>query len=229
MGATRGLSKSTVIVGTVVMVLIAVTSAATGAPQRGGPPGPSKHRRAETEETGETEQLMDRAEQYAAVRTAPALSVSADAFQAARAQANALPAAAGTWSEVTDQPYNSDALGYRDPFWSNSSGGAGLVSGRMSAIASDGGTVYAGAADGGVWQATDKGEQWTPIFDQQNRLSVGALAIDPADHSLWVGTGEANTAFENYNGDGIYRSANGGQTWQLVRDRLSNSLVSRIT
>src|SRR5262245_4297421 len=161
MGATRSLSKSTAIVGTVVAILIAVTSAASGAPQPDGPPGLTKHREADTEEAGETRQLMDRAEQYAAVRTAPAQSVSADAFQAARAQANALPAAAGTWREVTNQPYNSDALGYRDPFWSNSSGGAGLVAGRMSAIASDGGTVYAGAADGGVWQATDKGEQWT--------------------------------------------------------------------
>jgi hypothetical protein len=229
MGPTRRLSKSTVIVWIVVAVLIAVTSSASSAPKPGGPPGLTKHRRAETEEEGETEELMDRAEQYAAVRTAPAQSVSAEAFQAARAQANALPAAAGAWSEVTNQPYNSDALGYRDPFWSNSSGGAGLVSGRMSAIVSDGNTVYAGAADGGVWKSTDKGAHWTPIFDQQNRLSIGALAIDPADHSLWVGTGEPNTAFENYTGDGIYRTADGGQSWQLVGDRLSNSLISRIT
>ena len=229
MGATRRPRRMTVIVGTVAAVLIAVTSSAGGAPRPDGPPGLTKHRQAESEEAGETEQLMDRAEQYAAVRTAPAVSVSADAFQAARAQASALPAAAGAWSEVTDQPYNSDALGYRDPFWSNSSGGAGLVSGRMSAIVSDGNTIYAGAADGGVWKSTDKGAHWTPIFDQQNRLSIGALAIDPADHSLWVGTGEPNTAFENYTGDGIYRTADGGQSWQLVGDRLSNSLISRIT
>src|SRR5262245_50574241 len=229
MGATRGLSKSTVIVGTVVMVLIAVTSAATGAPQRGGPPGPSKHRRAETEETGETEQLMDRAEQYAAVRTAPALSVSADAFQAARAQANALPAAAGTWSEVTDQPYNSDALGYRDPFWSNSSGGAGLVSGRMTALAVNGNAVFAGAADGGVWRSTDGGARWKPVFTQQNNLSIGAIAVNPADHSIWVGTGEPNTSQDSYAGNGVYRSGDNGRTWQLVGNSLFNRLIYQIT
>ena len=177
----------------------------------------------------ESEELMDRSEQYAAVRTAPAATVSAEAFQAAARQAAALPATPGQWQELTDVPYNSDAVGYRDPFWSNSSGGAGLVSGRMSAIVSDGDVVYAGAADGGVWKSTDHGAHWAPIFDKQTRLSVGAIAVDPADHSVWVGTGEANTAFENYEGDGIYRSANAGHTWQLVGNRLDNSLVSRIT
>ena len=44
----------------------------------------------------------------------------------------ALPVAAGSWKELTTKPYNSDAVRYRDPFWSNSSGGSGLVSGRMS-------------------------------------------------------------------------------------------------
>src|SRR5262252_1087701 len=110
MRATRGLRRSTVVVGIVIAVLIAVTSTASGAPGSGGPPGLTKHRKAATEEEGETKELMDRSEQYAAVRTAPAQSVSADAFQAARAQADALPAAAGSWSEVTNQPYNSDAL-----------------------------------------------------------------------------------------------------------------------
>src|SRR5262249_37173395 len=121
MRATRALSKSTtVIVGIVMAVLLAVGGAASGAPAPGEPPGPTtdpeKRTQGESEEdAGETEELMDRAQQYAAVRTAPAASVSADAFRAARAQANLLPAAAGAWSEVTNQPYNSDALGYRDP------------------------------------------------------------------------------------------------------------------
>jgi len=80
-----------------------------------------------------------------------------------------------------------------------------------------------------VWKSTDQGAHWTPIFDQQSRLSIGAIAINPADHSIWVGTGEANTAFENYAGDGIYRSGNGGNTWKLVGNHLDNSLISRIT
>lgn len=178
---------------------------------------------------GETAQLMDRAGQYAAVRTAPGTTVSSGAFRAAQAQAAALPQGARAWTELTNQPYDSDAHGYRDPFWSNGGGGSGLVSGRMTSLAVDGGTVFAGAADGGVWRSTDKGAHWTPVFDQQASLAVGALSIDPADHSVWVGTGEANSSFEGYSGGGIYRSADGGDHWALVGDALDNSLISRLT
>lgn len=244
MSLVRRLRASTVVVAAAVPVavfLVAGPSAATANP-RGGPAGLTRHltpgaaQKASAAKTGATksddpatQELMDRSQQYAAVRTAPGTSVSAEAFQAAARQAAALPLAGGSWSELTNQPYNSDALNYRDPFWSNSSGGAGLVSGRMTAIASDGNTVYAGAADGGVWKTVDKGAHWKPIFDKQTRLSVGAIAVNPADHSVWVGTGEPNTAFENYAGDGIYRSGDGGHSWQLVGNRLDNSLVSRIT
>src|SRR5262249_30713875 len=84
---------------------------------------------------GQSDEIMDSSEQFAAIRTAPALTVSADAFTAAAAQARKLSRTGGHWREVTNQPYNSDALNYRDPIWSNSSGGAGLVSGRMTALA----------------------------------------------------------------------------------------------
>jgi hypothetical protein len=178
---------------------------------------------------GESQELLDRSEQYAAIRTAPAATVSSQAFQAARSAAAALPTAGSSWTELTNQPYNSDAVGYRDPVWSNSSGGAGLVSGRISAIAVDGSYVYAGGADGGVWRSTDKGKHWTPVFDQQDTLSIGAISVNPADHSVWVGTGEANTSQDAYSGQGIYRSADHGKTWTLVGNRLDNSLVSRIT
>jgi hypothetical protein len=225
-------------VGAAILSLALAAASPSAASPLGGPTGLMKHpthsavtslaTTDDGDDNGESEEIMDRAEQYAAVRTAPGTSVSSQAFTAAHAAAQALPLATGSWKELTNQPYNSDALGYRDPFWSNSSGGAGLVSGRMSAIAVDGSRVYAGAADGGVWLSTDKGQHWTPAFDTQSNLSIGAIAVNPADHSVWVGTGEANTAFENYAGDGIYRSADGGHTWGLVGDRLDNSLVSRI-
>jgi hypothetical protein len=179
--------------------------------------------------TGQSNEIMTSAAQFAAIRTAPASSVSATAFTAAAAAAQRLGFVGGRWREVTNQPYNSDAVGYRDPVWSNSSGGAGLVSGRMTALAVDGATVYAGAAAGGVWRSSDGGAHWTPVFDQQNDLSIGALAVDPADHSVWVGTGEPNTSQDSYGGNGIYRSADHGRTWQLVGNSLPNYLVYQIT
>ncbi len=240
MSVSKRLRATAIVMGAAVPVILSLAvgtgSANAAASPSAGPRGLLAHTHNHTVRTlgtdpgdNETQDLLDRSSQYAAVRTAPGTSVGAGAFQAAQAAAKALPAAPGTWSEVTKQPYNSDALNNRDPFWSNSSGGAGLVSGRMTAIATDGGAVYAGAADGGVWKSTDKGAHWKPVFDQQGRLSIGAIAVDPADHSVWVGTGEANSAFENYTGDGVYRSADGGRTWALIGNRLDNSLVSRIS
>ena len=51
----------------------------------------------------------------------------------------------------------------------------------------------------------------------------------PADHSIWVGTGEPNTNQDSYAGNGIYRSADDGRTWQLVGNSLPNRLVYQIT
>src|SRR6266700_7389437 len=178
---------------------------------------------------GEGDDILNSAQQYSAVRTAPGIKVSPAAFAAATAAAGKLAQSGGRWQEVTNQPYNSDALGYRDPFWSNSSGGARLVSGRMTALAVDGTTLYAGAAAGGVWKSTDRGVHWTQVFGQQNDLSIGALAVDPADHSVWVGTGEPHTSQDSYAGNGVYRSGDNGRTWQLVGDSLPNRLVYQIT
>jgi hypothetical protein len=221
--------------------VIALTAMVTALPASAGPtpkPGPAgllpvSHSKvkaaASSDGGGESDEILDGAAQFAAVRTAPAASVSPAAFTAAAAQANQLPLTGGGWREVTDQPYNSDAVGYRDPIWSNSSGGAGLVAGRMTALAVDGRTVFAGAAGGGVWRSTDGGSNWTPVFDRQNDLSIGALAVNPADHSIWVGTGEANTSQDSYTGNGIYRSADQGRTWQLVGNSLPNYLIYQIT
>ena len=178
---------------------------------------------------GEGDDILNSAQQYSAVRTAPGTKVSPAAFAAATTAAGKLAQSGGRWQEVTNQPYNSDALGYRDPTWSNSSGGARLVTGRMTALAVDGNAVYAGAAAGGVWKSTDRGGHWTQVFGQQNNLSIGALAVDPADHSIWVGTGEPNTSQDSYAGNGIYRSGDGGRSWQLVGNSLPNRLVYQIT
>jgi hypothetical protein len=175
------------------------------------------------------DEVLSSAQQFSAIRTAPATSVSPSAFLSAAAAAAKLPLAGTRWQEVTDQPYNSDAVDYRDPVWSNSSAGNGLVAGRITALAVDRGTLFAGGAAGGVWRSTDGGAHWTPVFDQQNDLSIGALAVDPADHSVWVGTGEANTNFDAYSGDGIFRSADNGRTWQLVGNSLPNYLIYRLT
>lgn len=216
----------------VVVALAAAPGAASAGPA--GPPGLLPRSPAISPHTsgdrGATNEILDAAAQYSAIRTSPGRLVSARAFEAARAQAALLAQSGGRWQEVTNQPYNSDALGYRDPIWSNSGGGAGLVAGRMTGLATDGPRiVYAAAADGGVWKSTDAGRNWLPVFDQQAKLTIGAVAVNPGDHSVWVGTGEANTNYEAFNGAGIYRSGDGGAHWQVVGNRLDQYLVSRLS
>jgi hypothetical protein len=173
-------------------------------------------------------EILEGAAQYAEPRYLPAGSVSAEAVLAARTQAAALPLVGPTYHEVTTRPYDSDDPNYRDPVISNSGGGAGLVTGRMSALAVDGGYLYAGAADGGVWRSTDGGQHWTPLTDGLPTTSTGALAVS-SDHAVWLSTGEANTAFENYLGMGVFHSADHGTTWTHVGGtELDNQMIAMI-
>jgi hypothetical protein len=145
------------------------------------------------------------AEQMAQARTAPGI-VQPGAYSAAFASLAALPTAGKAWREVTNRPYDSDDLRYRDPYFSNSTGGSGLVSGRATGLAVGGGYIYAGGADGGVFRSGDGGTTWTSIADGLPTLSVGWLELAP-DGALWLGTGEANTGATAYVGTGVYRLA----------------------
>src|ERR1043166_9334647 len=53
-------------------------------------------------------------------------------------------------------------------------------------------TFYFGAVAGGVFRTDDAGQTWTPIFDKQDNLSIGAIAVAESDPNIiYVGTGEA--------------------------------------
>ena len=96
--------------------------------------------------------------------------------------------------------------------------GPALISGRIVAIAVDPTNrahYYVGAASGGVWETTNDGGTWKPVFDHEGSYSIGALAIDPRNPSvLWAGTGEANSQRSIAYGDGVYRSDDGGVSWK---------------
>lgn len=76
-------------------------------------------------------------------------------------------------------------------------------------------TLYVGARTGGVWKTTNNGTTFEPIFEGQAVSAIGALAVAPSNADIvWVGTGDANSARSSYSGDGVYKSTNGGGTWQ---------------
>ncbi len=75
--------------------------------------------------------------------------------------------------------------------------------------------VYAGAAGGGVWKSNNGGASFQPIFDEHPQ-SIGKIKLDPTDpdNNVWVGTGEIWTRNSVSIGDGLYKSTDGGVTWQ---------------
>ena len=76
-------------------------------------------------------------------------------------------------------------------------------------------TIYVGSAGGGVWKSSDGGTTFKPVFDKQSTQSIGSLAIDPSNpQTVWVGTGEAWVRNSVSVGTGIYRSRDGGDTWE---------------
>ncbi len=90
------------------------------------------------------------------------------------------------------------------------------MGGRITSVAvveSRPATLYAGAASGGLWKTVNNGITWTPAFER--RAAIGAVAVAPSNPDvIWVGTGEANARNSVSWGDGVYRSEDGGKTWQ---------------
>ena len=78
-------------------------------------------------------------------------------------------------------------------------------------------TFYFGAVGGGVWKTTDAGRTWKPIFDAMPIASIGAMAVAPSDPNvIYVGSGEADMRSDISYGNGVYKSTDGGSTWQHV-------------
>src|SRR5437016_2236747 len=78
-------------------------------------------------------------------------------------------------------------------------------------------TYYFGAVAGGVWKTIDGGANWTPLFDKEPISSIGAIAIALSDHNvIYAGTGEAAIRGNTTYGTGVFKSVDGGRTWQNV-------------
>ncbi len=73
---------------------------------------------------------------------------------------------------------------------------------------------YAAYASGGLWYTESNGTRFQPVFDHEASMTIGDIAVDWKNKILWVGTGEANSSRSSYAGTGLYRSVDGGKTWQ---------------
>ena len=77
---------------------------------------------------------------------------------------------------------------------------------------------YFGATGGGIWKTTDGGTRWAPVADGQlATASVGALAIDPKQpDTVYAGMGEGQLRGNVLQGDGVYKTEDGGKTWRNI-------------
>jgi photosystem II stability/assembly factor-like uncharacterized protein len=92
--------------------------------------------------------------------------------------------------------------------------------GRVLAVAGDPvdpRRFYFGGVNGGVWRTDDAGRTWVPIFDKVNIGSIGAIAVAPSSPKrIYVGSGEADMRSDIAQGIGMFRSDDGGATWEAI-------------
>jgi photosystem II stability/assembly factor-like uncharacterized protein len=75
--------------------------------------------------------------------------------------------------------------------------------------------VYVATASGGLFKTTNGGVRWTPLFERQGSISIGDIALEPGNPDvIWLGAGESAVRNSVSFGDGVYKSTDGGRTWQ---------------
>ncbi|MGY8915025.1 MAG: WD40/YVTN/BNR-like repeat-containing protein, partial [Flavobacteriales bacterium] len=96
--------------------------------------------------------------------------------------------------------------------------GPAFLSGRIADIAvhpNDQNVWYVAVGSGGVWKTENSGTTWTPLFDKEASYSTGCITIDRNNPStIWVGTGENVGGRHVGYGDGVYKSKDGGNSWE---------------
>ncbi|HEX2683115.1 MAG TPA: hypothetical protein VHL77_04250, partial [Ferruginibacter sp.] len=100
--------------------------------------------------------------------------------------------------------------------------GPSIMSGRvvdMDVNPDDPTEFYVAYATGGLWHSTNNGQSFTPIFDSEDIIVIGDIAVNwssgsEANRIIWVGSGEVNSSRSSYAGLGMYKTSNGGKTWE---------------
>lgn len=98
--------------------------------------------------------------------------------------------------------------------------GPAVTGGRVSDFAvnpANPSEYFVATAAGGLWKTTNAGVTWSPIFDSQPTASLGDVTMDPNNSNvIWAGSGENNSQRSVAYGDGVYKSTDGGKSWNNV-------------
>jgi hypothetical protein len=230
--------RRSALVAAVMLVLLAGVFAALRVSSHGAPsriaakPLAVEGQGADINPGGESNDYLRAAQEFADERTAPDGIVEPGKYSDAVAALGLVPGTGGSWTDVTARKYDAESIHYRD-YYSNSGGGSGFVTGRITGLAADAaGDIYAAGADGGVWRRIAGTNHWEAIADQLPSLSSGDLELGP-DGSLWYATGEANTGGTSYVGSGVYRlgTPNAGQFTPSTRvggNELESTTIGKV-
>jgi hypothetical protein len=163
------------------------------------------------------------------LRAYPGTEISGDATLAAKAGWASLNASAhspGNWQLIG--PSKATYPGVLDPFLFD--GAQYVASGRVTAFAiaptctTQNCTLYVAAAGGGVWKTTKAlagNQNWQFVSGGFGINAIGSLLMDPSDPSgntVYAATGEENASGDSEAGVGVYKTTDGGATWNLVPD-----------
>src|SRR5271156_297962 len=144
----------------------------------------------------------------------------------------AAPAVSPSWSALGPQPLLDEV-----PNFGGVATGPALagVTGRVTAVVTDPtviGRMFVGTGDGGVWMRANASAAFTPIFDLEPTLSVGALALDTTtspNPTLYVGSGEGNGSPDSHYGEGVFVSSDLGNSWtQLGAIQFSHASIASL-
>lgn len=95
--------------------------------------------------------------------------------------------------------------------------GPTVFSGRVSDIdisPEDPTHFYVAYASGGLWKTTNNGTSFKPLFDDEMVMTIGDIAVDWERNTIWLGSGEVNSSRSSYAGTGMFKSSDGGKTWE---------------
>lgn len=75
---------------------------------------------------------------------------------------------------------------------------------------------YVAYASGGLWYTTNNGQSFVPLFDNEDAITIGDIAVNWKSRTIWLGTGEVNSSRSSYSGVGMYKSTDNGKNWQYL-------------
>ena len=78
-------------------------------------------------------------------------------------------------------------------------------------------TIYAASRSGGLWKTTNAGTTWRNVTDAIGAEAMGAVAVAPSNPNVvWIGEGDQANARSSISGKGVFKSTDGGETWQFM-------------